>query len=89
MLIDFDDQFDVPHARCGDLSIEAVEAEEDLLILIKSVEAKVGFHVAVSKDLRTVLMQGHGEYDRLDLHHEYLRDKGDEDDPQNTGKLLS
>lgn len=75
MLIDFDDQFDVPHARCGDLPIEAVEA-------------KVGFHVAVSKDLRTVLMQGHGEYDRLDLHHEYLRDKGDEDDPQNTGKLL-
>lgn len=88
MLIDFDDQFDVPHARCGDLPIEAVEAEEDLLILIKSVEAKVGFHVAVSKDLRTVLMQGHGEYDRLDLHHEYLSDKGDEDDPQNTGKLL-
>ncbi len=36
-----------------------------------------GVHLAVSRDFRWVMMQGHPEYDTFSLAREYLRDKKD------------
>ena len=69
----FDDRFLVPHSRYTMLDIDAIKANDNLMILDESYFA--GPHIIVSKDGRQVFLNGHWEYDRGTLMKEYERDK--------------
>lgn len=69
-----DDTFSVVHSRYGNLPLEAVADHSELSILVESTSDAVGAHVIADEGARTVLFQGHPEYDRRDLHNEYIRD---------------
>jgi len=72
LVAEINTRFDVPHSRFNQL------AEQDLVALgiqplVTSGEA--GVHLAVSPDgFRTVLFQGHPEYDAISLLKEYKRE---------------
>jgi len=63
--------FDVPHSRFNEVNRSQFE-KSNLKILVDS---EFGPHLVVSEDgLRTVLFQGHPEYDTISLLKEYKRD---------------
>ncbi|MBI3431311.1 MAG: homoserine O-succinyltransferase [Hydrogenophilales bacterium] len=72
LVADVNTRFDVPHSRWNDVSRTQFDAA-GVKVLVESAEA--GVHLAVSGDgLRTVLFQGHPEYDTVSLLKEYKRD---------------
>ena len=84
LLRGFDDEFFSPVSRYTDVSKEAIEAHEDLILLASSPEA--GPLLMMSKDARNIMITGHLEYDATTLAEEYERDcaKGVEIDmPEN------
>lgn len=68
----FNDTFRAPHSRYTEVDPERIRAEPNLTLLAESDEA--GAYLAASKDLRSVFVFGHGEYDGDTLHKEYMRD---------------
>ncbi|MDP5253463.1 MULTISPECIES: homoserine O-succinyltransferase [unclassified Vibrio] len=75
----FDDCFLAPHSRYADFSSEYLKNNTDLDILATSDQA--GVYLASTKDKRHVFVTGHPEYDATTLHNEYVRDKGEGQDP--------
>ena len=69
----FDDRFLVPHSRYTMVDIDAVKANDNLVILDDSYFA--GPHIIASKDGRQVFLNGHWEYDRGTLMKEFNRDR--------------
>ena len=67
-----DDVFYATHSRYTGVSMEAIEACEDLIVLADSKE--VGEGIVASKDGKQIFVLGHLEYDRLTLDAEYQRD---------------
>ncbi|OES45166.1 homoserine O-acetyltransferase MetA [Domibacillus iocasae] len=72
LLRGFDDEFFSPVSRYTDVSEEAIEAHEDLILLASSPEA--GPLLMMSKDARNIMITGHLEYDAMTLAEEYERD---------------
>ncbi|WP_046174721.1 homoserine O-acetyltransferase MetA [Domibacillus indicus] len=72
LLRGFDDEFFAPVSRYTDVSKEAIEAHEDLMLLASSPEA--GPLLMMSKDARNIMITGHLEYDATTLAEEYERD---------------
>lgn len=71
---DVNTQFDVPHSRFNDVSLDQFHAA-GLNVLARSNVADV--HLAVSEDgFRFVFFQGHPEYDSISLLKEYKREIG-------------
>jgi len=70
-----DDKIVVPHSRFGTIDSSKIDQHLELEILVRSQCAQVGFHIAASKNLQKIFLQGHPEYDRNDLKNEYIRDK--------------
>lgn len=67
-----DDYINCPHSRYTEVREEDIAKEEDLVVLIKSLEAGV---LLVSDRIgRQIFVQGHPEYDRMSLSNEYHRD---------------
>lgn len=75
----FDDCFLAPHSRYADFSSEYLKNNTDLDILATSDQA--GVYLASTKDKRHVFVTGHPEYDATTLHNEYVRDKGEGQEP--------
>lgn len=69
----FDDVFYAPHSRYTTVPTEAIESEEQLIILAESEEA--GVFLTMSLDGKQIFVMGHPEYDRVTLNNEYMRDK--------------
>ena len=69
----FDDVFYAPHSRHTTVPTEAIESEEQLIILAESEEA--GVFLTMSLDGKQIFVMGHTEYDRVTLNNEYMRDK--------------
>ena len=69
----FDDVFYAPHSRHTTVPTEAIESEEQLIILAESEEA--GVFLTMSLDGKQNFVLGHPEYDRVTLNNEYMRDK--------------
>ena len=69
----FDDVFYAPHSRHTTVPTEAIESEEQLIILAESEEA--GVFLTMSLDGKQIFVMGPPEYDRVTLNHEYMRDK--------------
>lgn len=69
----FDEHFAAPHSRYTEINSADVYADDRITVLAVSDEA--GLYLAASKDLRSVFVFGHGEYDVDTLHREYIRDK--------------
>lgn len=72
LLRGFDDEFYSPVSRYTDVSQEAIEAHEDLILLASSPEA--GPLLMMSRDARNIMITGHLEYDATTLAEEYERD---------------
>lgn len=72
LLRGFDDEFYSPVSRYTDVSREAIEANDDLILLASSQEA--GPLLVMSKDARNIMITGHLEYDAFTLAEEYDRD---------------
>ncbi len=68
----FDDCFVAPHSRYTESDVDAMHRESKLKVLAESDEA--GVYLCCSHDLRHVFVFGHGEYDAVTLHNEYMRD---------------
>lgn len=68
----FDDVFVAPHSRYTESDSVAMHREGRLKVLAESDEA--GAYLCCSDDLRHVFVFGHGEYDAVTLHNEYMRD---------------
>ena len=69
----FDDVFYAPHSRHTTVPTEAIESEEQLIILAESEEA--GVFLTMSLDGKQIFVMGHPEYDRVTLNNEYMQDK--------------
>ena len=69
----FDDVFYAPHSRHTTVPTEAIESEEQLIILAESEEA--GVFLTMSLAGKQIFVMGHQEYDRVTLNNEYMRDK--------------
>ena len=69
----FDDVFYAPHSRHTTVPTEAIESEEQLIILAEAEEA--GVFLTMSLDGKQIFVMGHPEYDRVTLNNEYMRDK--------------
>ena len=69
----FDDVFYAPHSRHTTVPTEAIESEEQLIILAESEEA--GVFLTMSLDGKQIFVMGHPDYDRVTLNNEYMRDK--------------
>ncbi|MEM1503476.1 homoserine O-succinyltransferase [Domibacillus sp. 8LH] len=72
LLRGFDDVFSAPVSRHTDVSQEAIEANDELILLASSPEA--GPLLIMSKDARNIMITGHLEYDATTLAEEYERD---------------
>jgi homoserine O-succinyltransferase len=73
----FDESFNVPHSRYGNIAKQDYQSIANLDVLATSEEA--GVYLAASKNKRQVYLTGHPEYDTSTLHEEFLRDlKNDE-----------
>ena len=68
----FDDCFYIPHSRHTTVSSEAIHACDKLTVLAESEEA--GVMLCMAGDGKQIFIMGHPEYDRMTLHHEYIRD---------------
>lgn len=69
----FDDHFFIPHSRHTAVPTEAIHSCKELLILAESEEA--GVMLCMAGGGKQIFVMGHPEYDRMTLHHEYVRDK--------------
>lgn len=69
----FDDHFYIPHSRHTAVPTEAIHSCKELLILAESEEA--GVMLCMAGGGKQIFVMGHPEYDRMTLHHEYVRDK--------------
>lgn len=69
----FDDHFFIPHSRHTAVPTEAIHSCKELLILAESKEA--GVMLCMAGGGKQIFVMGHPEYDRMTLHHEYVRDK--------------
>ena len=69
----FDDVIYTTHSRHTTVPTEAIESEEQLIILAESEEA--GVFLTMSLDGKQIFVMGHPEYDRVTLNNEYMRDK--------------
>ena len=72
LLRSFDDYFYCPHSRHTEVREADLLKCPQLKILAKSKEA--GVFLIMSRDGRQIFVQGHPEYDRMTLNHEYHRD---------------
>lgn len=72
LLRSFDDYFYCPHSRHTEVREADLLKCPQLKILAKSKEA--GIFLIMSRDGRQIFVQGHPEYDRMTLNHEYHRD---------------
>jgi homoserine O-succinyltransferase len=68
----FDEEFYAPHSRNTQILKEDVLRVPELEILAESEDA--GLHIIAAANNRLVFVQGHNEYDRDTLRHEYERD---------------
>lgn len=68
----FDDYFYAPHSRHTVVPREAIEANDELMVLAESEEA--GVFIVIAKNGKQVFVTGHPEYDRVTLDGEYKRD---------------
>ena len=68
----FDDYFYVPHSRYGEVPLEALLAQEELICVAGS--DQVGAYLMQDKTGTKVFITGHPEYDRDTLLAEYERD---------------
>ncbi len=68
----FDDYFLIPHSRYTEVSADDIHSCRKLKVLAESKEA--GVLLCIAKKGRQVFIFGHGEYDRLTLKDEYIRD---------------
>ena len=68
----FDDVFYVPHSRHSQVLTEDIEKVPQLKVLAESPQA--GPHLCATRDHRWIFVQGHWEYERDTLEHEYRRD---------------
>lgn len=68
----FDDVFDVPHSRYGEVRREDIEKVDALEIIVDSEIA--GPYIIARKDGRELYVTGHSEYEPLCLKNEYERD---------------
>ena len=68
----FDEEFYAPHSRNTQILREDVRRIPALDILAESEEA--GLHIVATENNRLVFVQGHNEYDKDTLRHEYERD---------------
>ncbi len=72
LVAEINTRFDVPHSRFNNLAQKDLQ-DLGLQVLVTSEEA--GVHLAVSPDgFRSVLFQGHPEYDAVSLMKEYKRE---------------
>ena len=69
----FDDIFYAPHSRHTEVSKEDILKHKELTILAESEEA--GVFLVIDEDGKQIFVMGHPEYDRYNLHNEYMRDK--------------
>ena len=63
----FDDVFYAPHSRHTTVPTEAIESEEQLIILAESEEA--GVFLKMSLDGQQIFVMGHPEYDRVTMNN--------------------
>lgn len=68
----FDDRFDSPHSRYAELSLDDLNANDELEVISSSEE--VGAFLVARKDGREVFVIGHSEYEPQCLKDEYERD---------------
>jgi homoserine O-succinyltransferase len=68
----FDDVFFAPHSRYGEVPLELLNNESDLITISGSDE--VGAYLMQNQSGTRVFITGHPEYDRATLHDEYVRD---------------
>lgn len=68
----FDEKFQVPHSRFGEISIEDYQQISGLNVLAVSEDA--GVYLVASDDKKHVFVTGHPEYDATTLLDEYQRD---------------
>lgn len=69
----FDDCFYIPHSRHTTVSSKAFHNCDKLTVLAESDEA--GVMLSMAGEGKQIFVMGHPEYDRMTLHHEYMRDK--------------
>lgn len=72
LLRGFDDEFIAPHSRYTNISVDEIDAVENLELLAYSREA--GPFLMMSKDGKHIMATGHLEYDTVTLKEEYERD---------------
>ena len=72
MVRGFDDYFYAPHSRHTVVPREAIEANENLMVLAESEEA--GVFIVMADNGKQIFVTGHPEYDRITLDGEYKRD---------------
>lgn len=68
----FDDIFLAPHSRHTETPADKIHACEAVTVLAESDEA--GVFLAIAEDGKKIFVNGHPEYDRYTLDHEYHRD---------------
>jgi len=68
----FDDVFNSPHSRYGEIRCEDIRRCPDLEIVSESEVA--GAYIVVNRDGRRIFITGHSEYEPLCLKDEYERD---------------
>ncbi|NBJ71454.1 MULTISPECIES: homoserine O-succinyltransferase [Clostridia] len=69
----FDDEFLAPHSRYTGTSLEAIQADDRLMVLAATNNDDP--FIVISKDEKHIMLTGHFEYDHDTLAEEYLRDK--------------
>lgn len=67
-----DDYFYVPQSRYTGIDEEAVDRDKELYRVAES--DKAGSYVILAYSSRQIFVTGHSEYERYDLHKEYMRD---------------
>lgn len=70
----FGDGFLTPHSRNTEVKKADIIKHPELVVVAESEEA--GVFLVVSRDGKHIFVQGHPEYDRMTLNHEYHRDLG-------------
>ncbi|MGM8211226.1 homoserine O-acetyltransferase MetA [Virgibacillus sp. W0430] len=68
----FDEQFNAPHSRYTEVSLDDIRHDERLELLATSEDA--GAFMIMSKDKKHIMLTGHLEYDATTLADEYERD---------------
>ncbi|MGM8365972.1 homoserine O-acetyltransferase MetA [Virgibacillus sp. W0181] len=68
----FDEEFNAPHSRYTEVSLDEIQNDPRLLLLATSEDA--GAFMMMSKDGKHIMLTGHLEYDATTLAEEYDRD---------------